>query len=103
MRRVIGRKIYDTATADKIASYSNGLGYGNLNFFNESLYRSAEGSWFLAGEGGANTGYRSYHGNKIFGGEGLSALTPKEAREWLESYGETNALELCFGAELEEA
>ena len=88
MKRVIDGKRYDTATAVKIAAWDNGLYSNDFGWCEESLYRTKNGNYFLAGEGGPMSGYSQSCGNNSYsGGEGIQALTPDEALEWLENKG----------------
>lgn len=54
MKKVINGKVYNTETAEEVASYS----FSNSNDFRyirEKLYRTKKGNWFLYGEGGPMT------------------------------------------------
>jgi len=87
MRRVIKGKTYNTVTAAIIGSDS----FGYLNDFdhwNESLYRTKKGAYFLAGSGGARTKYaiRSDR-NTYYGGERIFPVTYEEALAWCEAHG----------------
>ena len=53
MRKNIDRKMYDTETAELLASSSNGYGHGDFRYMEEQLYRKKTGEFFLYGEGGA--------------------------------------------------
>lgn len=103
MKKVIGGKIYNTATATEVASYSNGFGCRDFRSMDETLYKTKKGSWFLAGEGGPMTKYARPCGNMTSGGEDIIALTKDEALEWLEDHDETDAIEEYFASEIEEA
>ena len=84
MRNVIDGKVYDTETAEQIASttYSK---YGDLTYWSEELYRTQKGNWFLAGEGGALSKYaRNVGQNEIEGGSAIIPLTRVKALSWLE-------------------
>ena len=103
MRKIIGKKVYDTETADYIENYS----YSNrrdFRYVDEDLYRTGKGNWFLAGEGGALSDYREkVDQNSWSGGEKITPLKPHEALEWLEKHGKTQAIEEYFCDCLEEA
>jgi len=86
MRKVIDGKVYDTETAEQIAtdSFSN---YGDLTYWSEALYRTQKGNWFLCGEGGALTKYaRGVGQNEIGGGSAIIPLTRGKALSWLEAH-----------------
>ena len=103
MKRIIAGKRYDTETAKRVAKYRNGLGRGDFRNYNEELYRTPRGNWFLAGEGGPMTKYSQPCGDMTSGGEGIIPLTPEEARSWLESHDENEALERYFSDSIEDA
>jgi len=86
MIKVVGGKRYDTETATRVASdsYSN---YGDLGYWEEEIYRTQKGSWFLVGEGGAMSPYaRSIGQNETGGGSAIVPFSPKEALAWLEDH-----------------
>jgi hypothetical protein len=84
MRVKIDGKVYDTAKAEKIATYDDGLPRMDLDYIREGLYRE-DGVLFLAGESGARGRYAKNEetGGKI-GGEGGYILSLEEAKEWIE-------------------
>lgn len=84
MKRIIKNKVYDTNTAQRLAE--NGYNYpGDLNFWNETLYRKRTGEYFLHCEGGANSRYAErIDANSWSGGERITPVTEEEAREWAE-------------------
>ena len=103
MKRILDGKRYNTETAEKIASYSNGLGKGNFRNYDETLYKTKNGNWFLSGEGGPMTKYSHPCGNMTSGGEAIIPMDPDEARRWLESHDKTDALESHFTDKIVEA
>lgn len=84
MRVKTDGKVYDTAKAEKIATYDDGLPRMDLDYIREGLYRQ-DGVLFLAGESGARGRYAKNEetGGKI-GGEGGYILSLEEAKEWVE-------------------
>lgn len=56
MKKTIRDKVYDTETADLITSHSVG-DYGDPAGYEERLYRSPEGYFFLYGIGGEQSAY----------------------------------------------
>lgn len=88
MKKIIGGKSYNTETATKIGSASSRhCSYSDFNYWEESLYRTQKGAFFIAGEGGANTHYsRSCGQNSWCGGSGLRVIDATEAREWVEQH-----------------
>jgi len=71
---------------------------------NEAGYKTTKGAYFIAGEGGAMTGYaRSCGTNSTCEGSGIRVLSEAEAMEWLENHAGTEALEQYFNDKIEEA
>lgn len=56
MKRIIDGRVYDTATGELIHEVSRGHP-GDFAYFEEGLYRSPKGQYFLAGHGGPATHY----------------------------------------------
>jgi hypothetical protein len=104
MKRIIDGKSYNTETAECIATWSNHHYPNDFHYCEESLYRTAKGAWFVAGEGGAMSKYsRPVGNNGRGGGEGLEPFTADEARRWLEEHNFVDELEEHFGSQIEEA
>ena len=82
MRKIINGKKYDTETARLVGERASNL-EDNLTYVLESLYKKRTGEFFLAGEGGPMTSYRTYiDANSWRGGSKITPLTEAEAREW---------------------
>jgi len=87
MKKVINGALYNTETARLIGTYSNGGSWRDFSHFEESLYRTKAGKYFLHGEGGPMTKYaKSVGNNEWSGGEHIEPLTPAAAREWAEEH-----------------
>jgi hypothetical protein len=104
VKSIIRGKRFDTERAEQVAKFGRGYA-GDFGRFEEALYRTARGSWFLAGAGGPMTQYSQVcdDGRSRSGGERIIPLTPEQAREWLEQHEETGAVERYFADELEDA
>ena len=80
---VDGRR-YDMATAEEIGSDS----YGNPNDFShweETLYRTTKGAFFVVGGGGPMTRWARQTGeNETSGSCGIRVLDAREAMHWCE-------------------
>ena len=86
MKQVIGGKVYDTETAEHVANDSFGYS-GDFKHWEESLCRTAKGTWFIAGSGGALTRYATDLGNNSRGGgHAIIPLTEAEALQWCEDH-----------------
>jgi hypothetical protein len=83
MTHIIDGKRYNTATATRIGSRSQC--HGSFTDFDEDLYRTPKGSFFLVGEGGPMTKYAHSCGqNSWSGGSGVNILSETEALAWCE-------------------
>ena len=96
MKKIIDGKGYDTKTARKVGEASGNL--GSFQSFDESLYCTKGGKYFLHGEGGPSSRWSKKTGqNEWSGGEGIEPLSPDEAAEWLERHELTEEHEQEFG------
>ena len=104
MKAIIDGIRYDTDKAECIAGDCGGEGKRDFNWFDEDLYRTAKGRWFIAGEGGPRSKYAETVGqNRWSSGSRIIPLTPDEARQWLEHAGKTACIEKYFGDAIEDA
>jgi len=103
MREVYNGKIYDTDKAEEIASRANGYYKSDHGYYEESLYRTPKGTWFLAGEGGPASHYAERVGNASIGGSGVTPISEVDAFNWLQDYQFIEKLEHLFGDQVEEA
>jgi hypothetical protein len=104
MRAIIGGMRYNTDLAERIASASGGPDVSGAAYYEEGLYRTQRGAWFLAGRGNAHSPYgRSFGNGHRAPGERVTPLTDDEAQDWLEAHGEVDALEAYFEESLLDA
>lgn len=104
MKKVIDGKLYNTETADLIHEWDNGRFTSDFGYCEEALYKTKKGAYFIAGEGGAMTGYARPCGtNSTCGGSDIRVLSEAEAMAWLEEHDGTEASEGYFGDKIEEA
>ena len=73
MQKTICRTLYDTENAALIRKYTSGA-FGDADGYEESLYRTSGGSYFLYVNGGAS----SLHPK-----EDLKRLSAARAEQWL--------------------
>lgn len=86
MKQVINGKTYNTETATEIAEDSYGFS-SDFNFWQETLYVTKKGAYFVAGEGGALSSWsRSCGQNESCGGSGIRPLDKSEAMKWCERH-----------------
>lgn len=103
MRQVIEGKVYDTEKAEVLAHHTYGMP-GDIYAVEEALYRTPNGAYFTAGEGGAATVYGHRTGdNEWSGGAGIQPIPADEAFYWLQHCGASDVLVEEFGDVLEQA
>ena len=78
MKRTICGKVYDTQTATLVEKRAFGA-YGDETGYEERLYRTPDGFYFLYAVGGGDSPYPEEH---------LTRLSAKTAQAWLSSEGE---------------
>lgn len=85
MKKVIEGRVYNTETAKLLGSGDNGYPRNDFHFWEEDLYRTKSGAYFLHGAGGPASRYAVTTGqNSWSGGEKIIPLAPEQAREWAE-------------------
>jgi hypothetical protein len=103
MKQVIDGLVYNTETAEEIASWSNNLPASDFHHCDETLYKTKNGRFFVAGAGGPLSGWREPEGtNGWRGSSGIRALEKEEALIWCESH-EVGASTIEAHFEVEEA
>jgi hypothetical protein len=104
MQDLIDGKLYDTDTAAEIASYSTGGSTLDFGYYQESLYRTENGRWFLAGEGHAKTHYGSTTSDGMRGwGSAIHALSKEQAFQWCQRKGKVDVAREHFADRIEPA
>ena len=98
-RYISNKKLYDTDTAEAIATYDHSY-KSQFNWYRETLYRTAKGNWFIYGTGNGASPYAQHIDNASTRGESFCPLSPREAQERLEKYGETDLLVELFNIEI---
>jgi hypothetical protein len=87
MKQIINRKLYDTERAEQIARYAPNADTSDFHHIIETLYKNADGEYFLHGQGGAQTEYAERIDGGRKGGEELTLLGDEEALDWCEKRG----------------
>ena len=73
MKKIICNKLYDTETAEVLKKVTEGC-YGCPEGYEETLYRTPEGSYFLYVNGGENSPHPK---------EEIRRMSRAKAEEWL--------------------
>ncbi len=103
MKAIIDGKRYDTETAQELAHFWNGLGSSDFRCVSEGLYKTKNGAYFLAGQGGALTMYAEACGNATSEGERITPMSVEEAILWLEKRNKHGIIEREFSANISDA
>jgi hypothetical protein len=103
MKRIVNRKIYDTEKAKLIAESNCSEPRNSFGFFEEYLYKTKNGNWFLMYYGGAATKYAVENSNAWSDSTGIHPLTKNDVCDWLERNGHTEKLEEYFSDWIMEA
>ena len=72
MKKEICGKLYDTETATRVAQRTFGA-FGESTGYEEILYQTPEGNYFLYGKGGKDSPYAE---------EKITRIAAKRAEEW---------------------
>ena len=91
MKKIISNKVYDTETAELVATYRD-------SSCAERLYRKRTGEYFIHGRGNSDSKYAVWKGNCVSGSEQIIALTPKEAEKWGRSHLNRQQYDDVFGS-----
>lgn len=98
MKKIINGKLYNTETAQEMASWSNMEDVRNYSRFFEVLYQKRTGEFFLYGEGGPSTKYAKSVGQNVWsGGSAIIPLTWDAARDWAEDHLDAEEYQNIFG------
>ena len=103
MKKIVNGLKYDTETSTCVAWVNNGYEEQNFNYWEEELYRTDNGSWFVRKAGGGNTQYATRYGNMRSSGELIEVLDEAKVKKWLEEHNKTEAYEKYFGNEIKDA
>lgn len=99
MRKIIDGKVYDTNTA-KVICYITFRNRGDLEFFEETIYRTRKGQWFFFGEGGPMSKYaKNIGGNTMSGSQEIQLMTEEQAKNWIEKNADAQTYLDNFGAD----
>jgi len=99
MIRIIDGKRYNTETATLIGEASHGYA-SDFHHWDESLYLSPKGAFFLSGSGGALSQWSEPAADGRCGGCGMRVLSVDEALSWAEEHDlDSDAIEKHFRIE----
>lgn len=103
MKKVIDGLKYNTETAEEIAAWSNHVNVTDFSHYEETLYRTKNGRWFIFGQGNAASPYSKPVDNMRGPGADIRPLSETEVQHWLEDKGFYETLEGFFPDYVKEA
>ena len=102
MKRVIAGRIYNTETATEIACIDRT--HSDFADHTTRLYRTKNGNYFLAGNGGPQSRWSQSFGNNSWsGGSGLIPIDKDDARDFAESADLSPEEMIAAGFDIKEA
>ena len=100
MKKIIAGKLYNTETASWIGSTYNPVSKLDFKWFEEDLYRTKKGAWFLAGKGGPLSHYATpVESGCWMEGEKIIPLSEEAAKDWVAKHLSTEEYLELFEAE----
>jgi len=104
MKAVINGLLYDTETAHRIGDAGNRAFGGDFHRWEETLYRTEAGRYFVAGEGGPMTRWAETFSDRTSkGGSGIIPLSERDALAWAEQNLEPDHVAEVFEPLIERA
>ena len=97
MRKIINGARYDTDTAKKLGHWESGEDCREFSYYEEFLYRTKAGKYFIHGTGNAASPYAKISDDRRRGGEQIIAVSEDAARKWAEEKLDANDYESIFG------
>lgn len=103
-KAIINGKRYDTSKADHLADAEDWRGGSDFRSWRESLYRTPKSkTYFIAGEGHAQTRWAGRYGDMRGWGRGILPLSVEDALAWCESHLTAEETERIFGESIQDA
>ncbi|MBW7954423.1 hypothetical protein H3C61_01290 [Candidatus Gracilibacteria bacterium] len=84
MKKIIQKKLYDTEISKEILKISNKLEITNIGYFEETLYKTESGKYFIYGKGGPQSKFGINEGNITFAGSDIWVVNKEDILFWVE-------------------
>jgi hypothetical protein len=98
MRKTINGLVYDTNAAVLVAEHFSGSDRSSFRHFEEALYRTSKGAYFLHGEGGGRSPYAKRIGDSTWGwGSSIRPMSEQEAFAWCQETDQQDVIDAEFG------
>ena len=103
MLTIVDGRRYDTEKSTLIANYRWGA-VNDFKHYDEDLYKTKRGNYFLSGFGGPASPYRRpQDGGGWTDGYKVIPLSPEEAFEWAQKHMRAEDVEREFGEQISDA
>lgn len=84
MKKIVNGKTYNTETAELIGEYwTRGIKRGDFDYYEETLYKTKEGQYFLHVFGGAHMIPAKMRNGMTRGSEYIDLISDRQAQEWI--------------------
>jgi hypothetical protein len=94
MKRVVDGKLYDTETAELLATDENCLSWSDFRQYCVELYRTQKGTWFTVSDAGPRSKYSN--GGDCWIRDVFAVLGDVEAREFLNAHSDADTVMRFF-------
>jgi hypothetical protein len=99
MYKVIHGKKYNTDTAKLLGTWRAEVSSTDYKYFEEYLYRTKSGNFFIYGEGGPDSPYRQQvEYNTWKGSESIIPISFEQAKIWAEEHLDSDEYKAIFGS-----
>ncbi len=98
MKKIVGRKLYDTESnnLELIGEFDRGF-IGDLNYVHQELYRIDNDHYIIYSLGGALTSF----GDDFSGGDDLDIVTKDEAIDWAIEHMKASDVVAAFPSDID--
>lgn len=97
MYKVIKGARYNTESAKKIASWRAPYAVSDARYYEEVMYRTKAGNYFIHGKGNGASLYHEHNASGNTYGEKIVPLTFEQAQKWAENHLDGDEYEVIFG------
>lgn len=91
------RRLYDTDTAKKLASWQSDYGRSDFRWYRETLYKKRNGELFLYGEGNGLSQYAKPYGDSYGPGAKITPISLERAKDLVQQHLGADDYEKLFG------
>jgi hypothetical protein len=98
MKKIINGKMYNTDTAECVASFAEDCSINDFKYYEEDLFRKKTGEYFLYGSGNQLSKYRNGVFNKeLWKNQDITLVSEERAMKWVEEFCDADTYIQLFG------